>query len=192
MSRFAAIAEADATPGQRTLFDAARKAYGRVAVVVRQMAHAPEGVSLWLALEGALKGGSLPTRELETVKLLASEHTGCAYCLSIHWALAKRAGFTESQAEALRRGQAIGDARIDALSRLVRTLLETRGEVPADTMAAARAAGYTERQMTEVALAIAAITFTNTFKRMNATAAELPPAPALSARGVDPARDRGV
>jgi alkylhydroperoxidase family enzyme len=56
----------------------------------------------------------------------------------------------------------------------VRTLVGTRGTVPAGAVEAIRAAGYTERQVIEINLAIASITFTNLVNRVNDTVIDFP------------------
>jgi alkylhydroperoxidase family enzyme len=56
----------------------------------------------------------------------------------------------------------------------VHTLVGTRGTVPEAVVDAVRAAGYTDRQIIEINLAIASITFTNLVNRVNDTTLDFP------------------
>ena len=85
-------------------------------------------------------------------------------------------GLDAATMSSLRQGQACGDAKLDALSSLARTLVETRGLVPAEALQNARRAGYTDAQVVDLVLAIANITFTNLFNRLNDTTLDFPPA----------------
>ena len=56
-----------------------------------------------------------------------------------------------------------------ALTRFVRTLQETRGTISQEAYSAIKAAGYTDAQLVEIALAIVIVSFTNLFNRVNDT-----------------------
>jgi alkylhydroperoxidase family enzyme len=62
------------------------------------------------------------------------------------------------------------------LVRLVRSLVLTRGEISADEFRVIKAAGYTDAQLVEISLAMAVITFTNVFNRINDTTLDFPAA----------------
>jgi len=59
----------------------------------------------------------------------------------------------------------------------VRVLVTTHGTLPQAEVSAIREAGYTERQVVEIALAVTSITFTNLVNRINDTELDFPPAP---------------
>lgn len=67
------------------------------------------------------------------------------------------------------------DAKRDALARFVRTLQQTSGTIGDDEVAAIRAAGYTDTQLADIALAVALTVFTNTLNRINDTDVDFPP-----------------
>ena len=136
---------------------------------------APQSLKAVLKAEGALAGGSLSKQDLETIKLLVSELTGCDYCIAAHTMLGKMAGLTPVSLRQIRIGQSTGDARRDALVRFVRTLQQTSGTIGDDEVVAIRAAGYTDTQLADIALAVALTVFTNTFNRINNTDVDFPP-----------------
>jgi alkylhydroperoxidase family enzyme len=69
---------------------------------------------------------------------------------------------------------ATGDARCDALTRFVRMLQETCGTISQEAYSAIKAAGYTDAQLVEIALAIVIVSFTNLFNRVNDTDTDFP------------------
>jgi AhpD family alkylhydroperoxidase len=104
-----------------------------------------------------------------------SEVADCDYCLAAHTLIGKMQGLDAAAMTAVRRGDDSGDAKLDALSSLARTLVETRGLVPADVLDGVRRAGYSDAQIVDVVLAITSITFTNLFNRLNDTTLDFPP-----------------
>jgi len=84
------------------------------------------------------------------------------------------AGLSPDTMRKIRAGEATGDAKRDALVRFVRILIKTSGTVDAAEVSRVRDAGYTERQLIEVTLAVAVITFTNLANRINDTVVDFP------------------
>lgn len=136
---------------------------------------APASLSAVLNAEGALGSASLSRQDLETIKLLVSELTGCDYCVAAHNLLGKMAGLSPEVLRQIRAGQPTGDGKRDALVRFVRVIQQTSGTLPAAEVDAIRAAGYTDAQLADISLAIALTIFTNTFNRINDTEVDFPP-----------------
>lgn len=182
MSRLSTIAPADATGATADVFTKIRKAVGKVPNAYATIGtHHPDALSAILGIDAILAGGTLTKAEIEAVKLAVSENAGCDYCLAAHTLAGKYAGLSADAMRQVRAGQPSGDARRDALVRLVRTLVTTRGTLPAEALDAFLAAGFTERQVIEVSLAIAAITFTNLVNRSNDTTLDFPAAAPVEA-----------
>jgi uncharacterized peroxidase-related enzyme len=135
---------------------------------------APAALNAMLAADGVLAASSLSKQDQETIKLLASEIAGCDYCVAAHSLLAKMTGLTPDTLKQIRAGEPTGDARRDALTRFVRALEETRGTISQEAYSAIKAAGYTDAQLVEIALAIAIVSFTNLFNRVNDTDLDFP------------------
>jgi alkylhydroperoxidase family enzyme len=76
----------------------------------------------------------------------------------------------------IRTGQPTGDAKRDALVRFVRLLVTTRGTISEHEFRAIKEAGYSEAQLVDISLALAVITFTNVFNRINDTTLDYPAA----------------
>ncbi|MFP3646704.1 carboxymuconolactone decarboxylase family protein [Paraburkholderia sp. SIMBA_054] len=136
---------------------------------------APATLAAVLNAEGALGSGTLSKQDIETIKLLVSEHTGCDYCVAAHVMIGKMMGLSPDVLQKIRAGLATGDAKRDALVHFVLTLQKTNGTISEAEFGAIRAAGYTDAQLAEISLAIALTIFTNTFNRINDTDIDMPP-----------------
>jgi uncharacterized peroxidase-related enzyme len=137
-------------------------------------AHGPEALQAVLHADGVLGAGTLSKQDLETIKLVVSEAAGCDYCVAAHTMLGKMTGLKADALGAMRAGQATGDDKRDALVRFVNRLQRTSGTIAIEHFAAIKEAGYTDRQLVEISLAIAVTAFTNVFNRINDTAVDFP------------------
>lgn len=176
-TRIFTVNPAEATGASAEVFGAIKKAIG---VVPNSFAtvgtHSPAGLSSMLQLDQVIANGSLSKSDNEVVRVVVSEVAGCDYCLAAHTMLAKKAGLSREVILQLRAGLPSGDTKRDALAGFVRRLVTTSGTVDAAELQAVFAAGYTERQVIEVSMAIAAITFTNLINRINDTTLDFPQA----------------
>ena len=152
---------------------------GKLAEVYLQFANSEPALRAYLQMEQALAVGSLSGREVEAIKLWVSQQTGCDYCLSIHTFKASRAGFHAEQLLALRRGEAIGDARIDCLLRLATRLMQVPGKLPDELLREAREIGIDDGSLVDLTLVISTIYFTNLTNHINDSKSPLPPAPSI-------------
>jgi alkylhydroperoxidase family enzyme len=84
------------------------------------------------------------------------------------------AGLAPAVLKQIRAGQPTADAKRNALVHFVRNLVQTSGTISDKEFAAVKAAGYTHQQLVEISLAIAVITFTNAFNRINDTDIDFP------------------
>jgi uncharacterized peroxidase-related enzyme len=175
MSRLSTIRLEDATGLAAEVFAKIKKAAGKVPNAYLTLGtHSPEALSAALAFDAAVASGTLGKADIEVVKLAVSEHVGCDYCVAAHSLMGKLAGLSSDEMKQVRSSTATGDAKRDALVTYVRTLVGTRGTVPEAAVDAVRAAGYTDRQLMEINLAIASITFTNLVNRVNDTTLDFP------------------
>jgi AhpD family alkylhydroperoxidase len=177
MSRIAIPAIESATGNTAEVYAQVKKiAGGSVPNLFAALGYlAPRSLSAVLNAEAALGGASLSRQDLETIKLLVSEVTGCDYCVAAHTLLGKLAGLSPEALRQIRAGQPTGDDKRDALVRFVRLIQQTSGTLPVSEVDAIRAAGYTDAQLADISLAIALTIFTNTFNRINDTDVDFPP-----------------
>jgi uncharacterized peroxidase-related enzyme len=176
MSRISTPAIESATGATAQVYAQIKKAAGKVPNTYAAIgALAPEALQAILHADGEVLGASSLTRqEQETIKLVVSVAAGCDYCVAAHSLLGKLTGLKPDVLQHLRNGQPTGDAKRDALAHFVRTVASTSGTISEQEFAAIKAAGYTDRQLVEISLAIAVTTFTNVFNRINDTDVDFP------------------
>jgi uncharacterized peroxidase-related enzyme len=175
MSRITVPTVESATGATAEVYAQVKKAAGTIPnLFVVLGALAPEVLKAVLNAEGVLSAGTLSKQELETIKLLVSELTGCDYCVAAHSMLGKTTGLSVDTLWQIRAAQPTGDPRRDALVRFVQELQQTTGTLSEEEFAAIKMAGYTDAQLAEIALAIAMTVFTNTFNRINDTDIDFP------------------
>lgn len=175
MPRIETPALSTATGDAAEVFGQIKKAVGSVPNTYAAIGFAaPAALKAILAADGVLAAGSLSKADQETIRLLVSATVGCDYCVAAHSLIGKLAGLSPEALRQIRAGQPTGDTRRDALIRFVTLLTSTTGTIAQGDYAAIRAAGYTEQQLVEISLAIATITFTNVFNRINDTAIDFP------------------
>jgi len=169
----------DAAEGKTAqLFGAIRAAVGKVPNAYADMgSNSAVTLEAALMLDGALRKSSLSARDIETIKLAVSEVAGCDYCLAAHTLVARKLGLDDATTLALRRATPSSEDKLDALAHFVHTLVTTRGTTPVEVVEAVKAAGYSDTQIVDTMLAIASITLTNLFNRVNDSELDFPAAP---------------
>jgi uncharacterized peroxidase-related enzyme len=175
MSRIPTPALDSATGATAEVYAQIKQAAGRVPNTFAVIgAHSPAALKAILQADGVLAGSTLSKQDQETIKLLVSVISGCDYCAAAHTALGKMAGLGPDVLKQIRAKQPTGDTKRDALVRFVKSLVQASGTVSDNEFAAIKAAGYTDAQLVDISLAIAVITFTNVFNRINDTDLDFP------------------
>lgn len=134
--------------------------FGLVPNMMATLAHAPAALDGYLRFAGALAGGSLSARRREAIALAVAQANRCAYCLAAHTALGGLAGLGEDEQAAARDGTA-RDPADDALLRLARRIVETRGRPDPADLDAVRAQGFGDAEVLEVIANVALNIYTN-------------------------------
>ncbi|OON59474.1 alkylhydroperoxidase [Massilia sp. KIM] len=175
MTRLYSQPVSDATGAAAQLFTAIKGAIGKVPNAYRDIgSNSPVTLESALTLDANLKKSTLSARDVEVIKLAVSETNGCDYCVAAHTLMGKMAGLSPESMVGVRKGEATGNAREDALAAFARNLVTTTGTVDAAAVQAVKAAGVTDAQIVDTTLAIAAITLTNLFNRINDTVLDFP------------------
>jgi uncharacterized peroxidase-related enzyme len=100
--------------------------------------------------------------EQEVVFLTISGFNGCDYCLAAHSMIAdKTSKVPQDSIAALRAGRTLPDARLEALRAFTVKMVESRGNPSEADVAAFREAGFEERHILGIILAIAVKTLSN-------------------------------
>ncbi|MEM0927206.1 MAG: carboxymuconolactone decarboxylase family protein, partial [Planctomycetota bacterium] len=126
----------------------------------------------------ALGEGELPAKTREQIALTVGQANECEYCLSAHSAIGKMVGLSTEQIRDARMGTA-PDAKTEAILWVSSKLVEKRGLLSDDDLAAVRDAGVTDGEIAEVVANTALNLFTNYFNHVAQTEVDFPIAEAL-------------
>ncbi|SIT32870.1 carboxymuconolactone decarboxylase family protein [Achromobacter sp. MFA1 R4] len=174
-SRIDTPAATSASGETADVFAGIRKAVGMVPNAYAAIgALSTPALKAMLSADAVLARGVLSAQDRETVKLVVSAIAGCDYCVAAHSLAGKASGLSVDTVRAIRALEPTGDARRDALIAFVRRLQEGQGTLEAESLTALRAAGFPDEAVVDIALAIAVITFTNVFNRVNDTTVDFP------------------
>ncbi|MFE9042609.1 carboxymuconolactone decarboxylase family protein [Streptomyces sp. NPDC007818] len=161
MSRLPIIEPDTAQGSAAELLAAVQKALGVTPNMTKVMANSPAVLKAYLEFSGALGGGSLPIGIREAIALVVAQENSCDYCLSAHTYIATNlAGVSESEAHRARHAES-ADAKTDAVLKLAAALVRTHGGVEEGDIKAAREAGLSDAEITEVIGNVSLNVFTN-------------------------------
>lgn len=152
-----------AHPTTRPLLEKAQRQLGFVPNMYARMAQLPGLLESYSAGYDAFRaqGGFAPA-EQEVVLLTISRDNRCSYCVAAHSMIGKHmTGVPDLVLAALRAGTPLPDPRLAALSTFTSTMLATRGNPTAQQVAAFLAAGFEERHLLAIVLAISVKTISN-------------------------------
>lgn len=173
MNRIPAVDPTTVVEPVKSLLAGVQQMLGATPNLFRVAAQSPAALDALVGLFGAVGKGRLNARARAAVALAVSETNGCDYCLSAHAALGKAAGLTP-EAIAQARDAGSDDAKLGAVLRLTRALVERRGHVAPPEVDQARAAGLTDAEMLEVVANVALTTFTNYLNELAGTEIDFP------------------
>lgn len=150
-----------APEASRSAMAATTEKFGFLPNLVREMAEAPATLRGYLGLGELLEETSLSPVEQQLALASVSMANGCEYCVAAHSAGLRQVGFPPDQLDALREGSPLADEKLEALKAFAFAVAETRGRPDAETLRAFRQAGYENRQVLEVILAVGMKTISN-------------------------------
>ncbi len=117
------------------------------------MAESPALLDAYLHLWDLIdRKSGLSTVEQHILFLTASFENDSEYCVAGHSGLAKVAGVDARHVEAVRRGAALEDSRLEALRRFGRRVVQSRGDLPEEHIDEFLAAGFSHRQALDIIL----------------------------------------
>lgn len=155
MSRIHAISLDTATDATRPVLEGVKKKIGFLPNLFSTLAKAPVALDTYVQASAILGKTSLSAQQKEAVYLATSQVNGCDYCLAAHTLFAGKAGLSAEDIVAARHGE------LNAYAALARQLVETRGHLNDEQIAAARAAGIDDVKIIEVIALVAVQTLTN-------------------------------
>lgn len=173
MPRLNAIDPKEATGKAKELLDGVKAKIGMVPNLMRTFANSPAALEGYLNFSGALGGGLLNAKLREQIALTVADANACEYCLSAHTAIGKMVGLNETELVASRHAGS-SDPKTDAALKFAHQLVAKRGEVLDSEIAAVRAAGYNDGEITEIVANVALNILTNYFNHVAQTVVDFP------------------
>lgn len=161
----------NADPAAKAVLQKAKAQVGFIPNMYAGMAHSPGLLETYLDGYARFRQGSgFTPAEQEVVFLVISRTNGCDYCVAAHSMIADQMSMVPPEVtEAIRSGRPIADLKLAALARFAETMVSSRGLPTKADVAAFVAAGYQERQVLEVILAIAVKTLSNYYNHVGHT-----------------------
>lgn len=159
---FPTVQDDQVPAGSRPLVEKVKKAFGFIPNLFAAFSNSPVLLEGYLGLDAAYSKGTLSPAERQLVLLTASVVNECAYCTAAHSTISK--GMLKVPAPvvaAVRAGQPVADAKLNALVNLTREVVQGRGHVGPATIQAFLNAGFHREQIGEVLVGVALKTMSN-------------------------------
>jgi alkylhydroperoxidase family enzyme len=164
----------------KELFDAVQQAFGVIPNTAKVMATSPAVLDSFLAFSTAMGEAKIGAKLHNQVKLNTSETNSCDYCTSILSAVAPTAGLSADDILAGPTGDS-EDRRIKAALAFANDVLEHRGKVSDEQIAAVRAAGFGDGEIVEIVTSVVLGCFTNFLNNVADTELDIPQAEPVEA-----------
>jgi len=173
MPRLNAVDPATAIGETKTLLDGVQKKLGITPNVIRTIANSTAALKAYLGLGEALSGGHFDAKSREAFALAVAGANSCEYCASAHAALSKSQKVDDAEINR-RLGGHSNDPRLDAALVFASQVIEKRGFVSDEDVAAVRAAGHDDGAIAEIVANVVANIYTNYVNHIAETEIDFP------------------
>ena len=152
-----------ATGRSKEILSATKEKLGFTPNMYANMANAPALLDAYVSSYNAFRADkAFTSSEQEVIFLVVSRENGCNYCIAAHSLIADMmSGVPKDVTNAIRDGKTIGDPKLAALAAFTEKMSLSRGNPSDADVAAFKAAGYDERHILLVILAISIKTLSN-------------------------------
>ena len=153
----------DSAPAEsKATLQQTKAAFGAVPNLFGVFAESPAALQAYARLGGILeKQSAFSPTELQVVLLSTSYENDCTYCVAAHTAVAGAQKVPHDVIAAVRDGAPLKDPKLEALRAFTRAVVADRGWVSETALRAFLDAGYQNRHVLEVIVAVAFKTISN-------------------------------
>ena len=180
MSRISPATQQNTSERSQQLLDGVQAKLGMTPNMMSTMAHSAATLDAYLKFSDALGKGYLKGKTREKIALAIGQTNSCQYCLSAHSAIGKMVGLSVAEIRDARMGTD-DDAKTDAILKFAKRIVDAQGQVNNDDIDAARNAGLSDAELTEVVANTALNLLTNYFNHVADTEIDFPVAEDLNA-----------
>ncbi|MCV6611919.1 MAG: carboxymuconolactone decarboxylase family protein [Amphritea sp.] len=139
----------------KALLEDSVKMFGSVPSLHGVMAESPVTLDAYKQLHVLFQQSSFDADELTVVWQTINVEHSCHYCVPAHAAIAKMMKVDDALTHALRHGEPMPNAKLQALHDMTLKIVRNRGVVAEADVAEFYAAGYAPRQLLEIVLGLA-------------------------------------
>ena len=180
MTRLTQLTDDAASPAAAELFGAIKSKVGMVPNLYRVLANEPAALAANLGINEALGNGSFDAKTREAIALVTAGANECDYCASAHTAISKGLKVDPAEISARLRGKS-SDPKVAAILSFANAVIEKRGFVSNDDLAAARSANLSDGEIVETIANVVANIFTNYVNHVAETEIDFPEVKAAAA-----------
>ena len=152
MTDFTFHTEGSAPEASKPLVAGAKRSLGFLPNLLAGMAAAPALLEGYMNLASIFDKSDLTETERQIILMTNNRLNGCTYCMAAHTSIAQAAKVPADVIEALRKGTAIADPKLEALRQFSIAVNKQRGWVDQGDLDQLFAAGYTQQTVLEVIL----------------------------------------
>lgn len=178
LNRVSPVTPEQAGPEVKEIYNHLSRSMGKVLNIFQNLGNSPAALTGFLAFNDALNRTSLSPQLREKIALAVAQANECNYCLSAHTLGGKHSGISNEDIILARKGES-SDKKTQAILKFVKLVVQNRGKVTDDQVAQLKSAGISDKELTEIILAINVNIFTNYFNLVTGTELDLPEAPQL-------------
>lgn len=162
MSAFKIHTLADAPADSQKQLEEINGKFGFIPNIFGVMAAAPAALKAYPAFAGAFEQTGFTPEEREIVAIATGTSNGCSFCTAVHSTIARtKLKVDDATVDALRNQADLPDAKQNGLAKFTKQIVQKRGAVSDEDLAAFKKAGYTQAQALELVVGVALNTFTN-------------------------------
>lgn len=145
------------------IFSQTQKEFKMIPNMYRVMANAPELLQTYIfGYKKFRENSDFTPAEQEVIFLVISYENGCDYCMAAHSTAADfQSNVPRSVTESIRNDTEISDVKMKALAQFTKEVLLSRGRPSAESTKEFISAGFSEKQILDIVLAIATKTISN-------------------------------
>jgi len=160
-----------ATGRAKEVLDPIKKQMGMIPNMYLNMANVPAVLDMYLKGYAAFRSeGGFSSQEQEVVFLAINYVNHCEYCMGAHsWIADKQSGVPADVLQAIRTGNEIPDVKLAALDKFTRAMVKTAGNPSKDDIALFHEAGYEDKDILSIVLALSVKVLSNYTNHLFAT-----------------------
>jgi uncharacterized peroxidase-related enzyme len=179
MPRVAAITPDKAQTEVKHLYEKIQKnSGGKLPNIFQHMGNSPTVLQTFLSLNEIISHTTLPAKLRSEIALAVAQANECQYCLSAHTTIGGGMGLPKEQMIEARKGHS-GDPKTQAILKFAKLVVDKRGKLSNQEVAALKAAGVTDTELVEILLVVQLNMFTNYFNHVVDTTIDFPEAPKI-------------